>query len=253
MREVFTTLAAAAACLTIVSSALADEAPSSQVSGAACVEAAKQVEREKGLPPGLLWGLSLNETGRIGADGRFGPAPAVVTAGMNRKGGINSWDFSGDPEKAKAKAREILAAKKTNIDIGCWQLNWRWHGKKLASFDDYLAVINDPVLAARMAADQIITNKRILEARHGKNSPEASWLQAGARWFRWAEDDLLKQYQARLERNWSFASKRLGIEVAELAERDRKIAFGRKVLVAALRNKPTPPSIPDIQVAQAIH
>ncbi|NUB11501.1 hypothetical protein GAY28_01530 [Azospirillum brasilense] len=92
----------------------AEEATPPQVSGAACIEAAKEVEKEKGLPPGLLWGLSLNETGRIGPDGRFGPAPAVVTAGMNRKGGINSWDFSGNPEKAKAKAREILATKKTN-------------------------------------------------------------------------------------------------------------------------------------------
>ncbi|KAA0677624.1 hypothetical protein [Roseomonas genomospecies 6] len=245
---------AAAACLTISFSALAaEEATPPQASGEACIEAAKQVEKEKGLPPGLLWGLSLNETGRIGPDGRFGPAPAVVTAGMNKKGGINSWDFSGNPEKAKAKAREILAQKKTNIDIGCWQHNWKWHGDKFASFDDYLAVITEPVLAARMAADQIVANKKILEARHGKNSPEASWLQAGARWFRWAEDDLLKQYQARLERNWSYASRRLGIEVAEIAERDKKIAFGRKVLVAALRDKPTPPPIPDIQVAQAIH
>ena len=124
-----------------------------------CEWAAQQAAAESGVPADILGALTLTETGRR-LDGLVRPWAWSANAE-----GEGTW--FDDPASAVAFAQDRLAQGRTNLDIGCFQLNYRWHG---AHFSSPRALL-DPLENARYAAGFLAD----LAAEHG------SWeLAAGA-------------------------------------------------------------------------
>ncbi|WP_207630247.1 lysozyme family protein [Paracoccus xiamenensis] len=107
---------------------------------ALCEWASQTAAIEAGVPPDILGALTLTETGRR-RDGVVRPWAWSVNAE-----GDGTW-FE-DPNAALAFAEDKVAAGRTNLDIGCFQLNYRWHGENFAS----VAEMFDPLNNARYAA-----------------------------------------------------------------------------------------------------
>ena len=51
--------------------------------------------------------------------------------------------------EALAKLDDILATGTTNVDVGCMQLNWKWHSEAFASRADMLDPVQNTAYAAR--------------------------------------------------------------------------------------------------------
>lgn len=106
-----------------------------------CARLAAQAGAEAGLPDGLLPAISLVESGR--GTGKGGIAPWPWTLNEGGKG-----MYFDTREAALAYLAEALARGVTNIDIGCMQLNWKWHSAGFASPEDMI----DPARNTRYAA-----------------------------------------------------------------------------------------------------
>lgn len=105
-----------------------------------CEWAALRAAEEEGVPADILGALTLTETGRR-LDGVVRP-----WAWSANSEGEGTW--FDDPSSAIAFARDRLAQGRTNLDIGCFQLNYRWHGENFSS----LEAMFDPLGNARYAA-----------------------------------------------------------------------------------------------------
>lgn len=110
--------------------------PSAEV----CEWAAQQVSRETGVPADILGALTLTETGRR-LDGVVRPWAWSANAE-----GEGSW--FDDPQSAIDFAQSRVDQGRLNVDIGCFQLNYRWHGENFSS----VAQMFDPLENARYAA-----------------------------------------------------------------------------------------------------
>ena len=98
-----------------------------------CEAMAAQLGAQAGLPEGLL------------------PAIARIESGLALKGGTRAWPWTlntagqGHYFKTSADAMTYLQAVlengQRNVDIGCMQINYRWHGENFPS----LAAMMDPV------------------------------------------------------------------------------------------------------------
>ena len=107
---------------------------------ALCEWAARAAAAESGVPADILGALTLTETGRR-LDGATRPWAWSVNAE-----GAGSW--FDDPNAALAFAEDRVARGRTNLDVGCFQINYRWHGMHFAS----VAEMFDPLTNARYAA-----------------------------------------------------------------------------------------------------
>ena len=105
-----------------------------------CERASNQAAAETGVPADILGTLTLTETGRR-QDGGVRPWAWSV----NSEGSGTWFD---DPQSALEFARGRLSQGRTNLDIGCFQLNYRWHGENFASVEQMF----DPLTNARYAA-----------------------------------------------------------------------------------------------------
>lgn len=106
----------------------------------ACQRAAEIAARELDVPVRLLEAIMIVETGWNGPQG-FGPWSWTTNeAGQGRRFATR--------KQAEDHVLTALAKGGRNIDLGCFQLNHRWHGGAFASVDQML----DPVANARHAA-----------------------------------------------------------------------------------------------------
>jgi hypothetical protein len=93
------------------------------------------------VPVEVLHAVALTETGRW-QQGRLRPWPWAV----NREG-QGHWFASRD--EALAFARRSIAEGRTSFDLGCFQINYRWHGDRFPS----LEAMADPASGAAYAAN----------------------------------------------------------------------------------------------------
>lgn len=105
-----------------------------------CEAAATRAATEVGIPREVLLAIALTETGRR-RDGQLRPWP--WTANTEGQG---HW-FTNRTE-AEDFLHQTLARGQTSIDLGCFQINVRWHG---AQFQTPEAML-EPITAARYAA-----------------------------------------------------------------------------------------------------
>jgi hypothetical protein len=107
---------------------------------ALCERAIKNGTATGSVPEGVLHAISLTETGRM-QNGRLRPWPWAI----NREG-KGHW-FTNRAE-ALAFARQSVAEGRTSFDVGCFQINYRWHGDKFSSVESMF----DPDTGANYAA-----------------------------------------------------------------------------------------------------
>lgn len=112
---------------------------------ALCEAAIVNGARRGGVPPEVLHAVALTETGRK-SNGRVRPYPWAI----NREG-KGYWFKSRD--EAIAFARDSLAAGRESFDVGCVQINYRWHGHAFPSLEDMF----DPEWTATYAAQFLRT------------------------------------------------------------------------------------------------
>ena len=95
---------------------------------ALCDRAALQASQSSGVPIDILLAIARVETGRR-HDGSLNPWPWTINA--DGKGA-----FYDSKALAVAAATAHLTDGTGTFDIGCFQLNLRWHGDGFATFDD---------------------------------------------------------------------------------------------------------------------
>lgn len=110
------------------------------------MRAGDRAGREQCGDPGL--GSRCGVADRDGAlrGGRLRPWPWAI----NREG-QSYWFASRD--EALAFARQSLAEGRTSFDVGCFQINYRWHGQGFASLEAMFDQDQSGIYAARFLRD----------------------------------------------------------------------------------------------------
>ncbi|MDH3644671.1 MAG: transglycosylase SLT domain-containing protein, partial [Gammaproteobacteria bacterium] len=95
-----------------------------------CANQAAVQEQANRIPPGLVLALALAESGRwLAEDQSTKPWPWTVTSGSDSF-------YLPSKSAAIAKVQELKASGRTNIDVGCMQINLHYHPKAFASLDE---------------------------------------------------------------------------------------------------------------------
>ncbi|WP_282027268.1 lytic transglycosylase domain-containing protein [Ruegeria faecimaris] len=105
-----------------------------------CDQAARRAALAQDIPLDVLRAITRVETGRA-IKGRLEPWPWAINVE-----GRGHW-FRSEQE-AKAYVADIFQAGKRSFDIGCFQINYRWHGQAFQSID----AMFDPETNASYAA-----------------------------------------------------------------------------------------------------
>lgn len=106
-----------------------------------CDAAAHQVASETGVPLSVLRAITRTETGR-GSGGTLKPWPWTVN--MEGKG---VW-FDTEDEARVYVFRHFKQGARS-FDVGCFQINYRWHGQAFNSIEEMF----DPLINTRYAAN----------------------------------------------------------------------------------------------------
>lgn len=117
-----------------------------------CNALAAQAGADEGLPDGLLPAIALVESGHTDANGTHAPWPWTTNEG-------GKSHFFETKAEAVAYLENAVASGVTTIDVGCMQLNWKWHAQAFTSPEQMF----DPVENTRYAARFL----RELQARLG--------------------------------------------------------------------------------------
>jgi hypothetical protein len=156
----------------LVTVLLAAALPAREEASVLCLEAASHAAETTGVPYEVLLAISTVETGRNNR-----PWPWTVNFG-----GKGKW--YGSAAEAEADVAKAVDGGATNVDLGCFQLNYRWHADGFASIADML----DPKLNATYAAEFL--------AEHFARSGDWA-LAAGA--YHSASPQYAAAYQAKFE------------------------------------------------------
>lgn len=110
-----------------------------------CVTAAQNAADQTGVPFSVLMAVTLTETGRTTKNG-IQPWPWAVN-----QAGEGYWFAT--PEEAVQFAEDQLDLGFRNFDIGCFQLNHRWHSKGFTSTIDMFDPMRNALYAAGFLSD----------------------------------------------------------------------------------------------------
>lgn len=169
-----------------------------------CLDAASRAAADTGVPYDVLVAISTVETGRNDQ-----PWPWTVNFA-----GEGQWYDSA--EAAASGVDQALRDGATNIDLGCFQLNYRWHGSAFGSVEDML----DPVRNASYAAEFLSEHY----ARTG------DWALAAAAYHS-ATPEYAAAYQSKFEATLKRLA--LGVSAADVAQERRPNGFPLLVAGAA--------------------
>ncbi|MBI5164354.1 MAG: transglycosylase SLT domain-containing protein [Magnetospirillum sp.] len=151
---------------------------------AMCAAETARYERLYGIPPQLLDAISIVESGRWDAARRATLAwPWTITADGEGK-------FFPTKAEALAEVRRLKSRGVTNIDIGCMQVNLRYHPEAFSSIEDAF----DPAANVAYAA-------RFLKGLYGATGV---W-QTAASYYHSQTPHLAAAYKAKLMKVWSGA------------------------------------------------
>jgi Transglycosylase SLT domain len=154
-------------------------APAAAHEGKLCIGPIRAAERAFDLPAGLLMAVALTETGRRVGDA-LTPWPWSINAA-----GEGAW--LEHRRAAIERTRALQASGIESIDVGCMQVNLKWHGSAFDSLESAFDPRTNVTYAARHLKE--------LRAR------SRNWLEAAGQYHS-ADPALARTYLARLNRNW---------------------------------------------------
>ena len=146
----------------------------------ACRDAAARLEKQHGLPEGMVTSIALVESGRRSPDGTHQAWPWTI----NAEG--RAYYFATRQEAVDA-VRRLLAQGKRTIDVGCMQINLRFHPRAFTSVEEAFDPMSNVAYAAYFLRD--------LESRSD------NWLQAIGRYHSFSPS-LNARYTARVQAVW---------------------------------------------------
>lgn len=111
-----------------------------------CEQAAQVAARSEGVPLDVMRALTLTETGHS-RDGALRPWPWAIN-----HAGKGQW-FQTEAE-AIAYAMSTLSQGARNFDVGCFQLNHRWHADGFVSLQAMFDPVENALYAARFLRDK---------------------------------------------------------------------------------------------------
>jgi hypothetical protein len=120
------------------SQAIQDQAP-------LCDQAAHRAARMTGVPLDILMAVTRIETGRDIGNG-LAPWPWTINVG-------GEGSFYDEAAAARDQALVLLDSGTQSFDVGCFQLNYRWHGGAFASMESMF----DPEENALYAANFLLS------------------------------------------------------------------------------------------------
>jgi hypothetical protein len=123
-------------CLSICTGALS----SGPLAASVCDDAINVAARETGVPQTILQAVALAETGRQNS-GQMKPWPWAINVS-----GRSHW-FETEAV-AKDFLRTSFPSGRPSVDIGCFQLNARWHGAAFPSLEAMLSPTENAFYAA---------------------------------------------------------------------------------------------------------
>lgn len=130
----------AAAVIAILAAAVPTGLPAASDASSLCEDAAALASSETGVPLAVLSAVSLTETGRK-RGGAFRPWPWTV----NMEGRGAWFDTQGE---ALGYVNGEFRRGARSFDVGCFQINYKWHGANFASISQMF----EPTANARYAA-----------------------------------------------------------------------------------------------------
>lgn len=193
-------------------------APAEQDPSLLCEYAAQEAARQEGVPLSVLTAISLNESGRK-QDGRFRAWPWTVNME-----GAGHWFDSRDEALRYALAEYERGAR--SFDVGCFQINFKWHGENFASIEEMF----DPMANARYAARFL----RTLYAEQG------SW-EAAAGAYHSRTPEFAERYTARFVKFRNGLLDATGSEIPEIPD----------IVLAAYGGTPDAPRVNSYPLLQA--
>ena len=169
----------------------ADVAPHLQ-----CLRYLQGYERNLHIPQGLLTAISLVEAGRpIGPSNQLAAWPWTIN--VNGQG-----RFFETKEEAVAETRKLLDEGQRSVDVGCMQINLRYHPNAFRSMEDAF----DPALNVAYGA-------QFLNSLHDL---QGSWAKAVERYHS-SDDGKREEYREKVLAFWNDAARNLVMN-AVLAE-----------------------------------
>jgi len=141
-----------------------------------CIAVAQDAARLSGVPLSVLIAITQTETGRT-EGGQTRPWPWTV----NMEGEGHWFDTR---EEALAYANAQYARGARSFDVGCFQINYRWHGENFTTIDQMF----DPLANATYAA-------QFLLRLHGETG---DWSKAAGA-FHSRTEEYATRYRARFD------------------------------------------------------
>ena len=149
-----------------------------------CLEATKKIEAEYNIPPHILSAIALTESGRKDKKTKL-HMPWPWTANI---GGAGRYFKSKN--EALLTFKNLIAKKYYMFDVGCMQINWRYHKEAFSSIEQAL----DPYYNVRYAAEFLTS----LYAKTG------SWTQAAV-YYHSKTPVYYQKYRKIVGTNWDKA------------------------------------------------
>ncbi|WP_439143255.1 lytic transglycosylase domain-containing protein [Planktotalea sp.] len=106
-----------------------------------CLRSIRYASHETGVPASLLLAISRVETGRS-VGGVVKPWPWAINVR-----GTGEWLATKEALLEHALAQ--ISKGETRFDVGCFQLNYRWHGDSFASLDEMISPKSNALYAAK--------------------------------------------------------------------------------------------------------
>jgi hypothetical protein len=106
-----------------------------------CYHAARVASHEFGVPYNVLLAITRVETGRK-IDGSIEPWPWAI----NHAG---SGDWLSNKSDLLETALALIARGEHSFDVGCFQINYRWHGAEFTSLDQMISPKENALYAAK--------------------------------------------------------------------------------------------------------
>lgn len=112
---------------------------------ALCESAAIEASRRSGVPVSVLKAISLNETGKK-TGGAFRPWPWTVNME-----GAGHWFETLD--EARAYVFKEFKRGARSFDVGCFQINYKWHNQAFSSIDQMFDPLSNAMYAAKFLSE----------------------------------------------------------------------------------------------------
>lgn len=110
-----------------------------------CEQVAEEASRQSGVPVSVLKAISLTETGRR-LDGKLKPWPWTV----NMEGAGHWFDTL---DEARAFVFKEFKRGARSFDVGCFQINYKWHNQAFSSIDEMFDPVANALYAAKFLSE----------------------------------------------------------------------------------------------------